>query len=94
MRTGAIGPRNGISEIASAADAPMNAGMSGGSRYRREHGRGDLRLVAVAVREQRSDRAVDEARHEHFAIRETAFALEEAARESCPPPRSSRRSRR
>ena len=28
-RTAAIGPRNGISEIASAADAPMNAGMSG-----------------------------------------------------------------
>src|SRR5688572_32678650 len=39
-------------------------------RVGREHRRDDLRLVAVAVLEEGADRAVDEARDEHLAIRE------------------------
>ena len=45
----------------------------------RQHGRDDLRLVAVLLGEERPDRAVDEAADEHLAIREARFALEEAA---------------
>jgi hypothetical protein len=45
----------------------------------RQHGRRDLRLLAPAFGEQRPHRAVDEARHQHLAVREPPLALEEAA---------------
>jgi hypothetical protein len=38
-----------------------------------------VRLVAVALREEGPDRAVDEARDQHLAVRQASFALEEAA---------------
>ena len=41
----------------------------------------DLRLVAVAVGEQRPDRPVDQARGQHFLLGRPALALEEAARD-------------
>ena len=45
----------------------------------REHGGDDLRLAAEALREQRADRAVDQARGEDLLLGRAAFALEEAA---------------
>src|SRR5690606_2246154 len=47
----------------------------------RENGANHLRLVAVRVMEQRTDRTVDEARGQHLLLRRTAFTLEEAARD-------------
>ena len=45
----------------------------------REHGHDDLRLVLVAVGEERADRAVDEAGDQRLLLGRTAFALEIAA---------------
>ena len=45
----------------------------------RHHRRDDLHFVVEAVREQRPDRPVDEARGQRLLFRRTAFALEEAA---------------
>ena len=45
----------------------------------REHGDDDLGLVAPAVGEQRTDRAVDQAGNQRFLFGRTAFALEIAA---------------
>jgi hypothetical protein len=45
----------------------------------REHGRDDLHFVVEAVREERAQRPVDEARGEDLLLRRTALALEEAA---------------
>ena len=45
----------------------------------RQHERNDLRLVAPAGREERTDRAVDHAAGEDFLLRRLAFTLEEAA---------------
>ena len=44
-----------------------------------ENGDDDLRVVAIAVGEQRPDRPVDEARHQRLFFRRAAFALEVAA---------------
>ena len=46
-----------------------------------ENGDDDLRLVLVAIGEQRADRAVDEARGQRLVLGRTAFALEVAARD-------------
>ncbi len=46
-------------------------------RVGREHGGSHHRVVVEAVRKQRADRAIDEARVQHFAVREAAFAPEE-----------------
>ena len=48
----------------------------------REHGDGHLRVAAPAVGEQRTDRAVDQARGERVLFGRTAFALEVAARDA------------
>ena len=45
----------------------------------RQHGADDLRLVAEARREQRPDRAVDNARGERLLFRRATLALEETA---------------
>ena len=47
----------------------------------RQHGHDHLRLVAQAVGEQRTDRAVDQARDQRLLLGRAAFALEVAARE-------------
>jgi hypothetical protein len=59
-----IGPAKGIPEIASAAEAPINAGISG----------------SKSLREQRPDRAIDQPANENFFLARTTFALEESAR--------------
>jgi hypothetical protein len=46
-----------------------------------EHGRDDLRVLLVAVREQRAQRAIHHARGEHLVVAQAAFTLEEAARD-------------
>ena len=67
-------------DSASAAEAPVIASTSVSfSRVGREHERDDLRLVAPVVREERTDRAVDQAAREHFLLGRLAFALEEPA---------------
>ena len=67
-------------ESASAADAPlMRQHVGVVVRVGRQHKRDDLRLVAPARREQRTDRAIDHAAGEHFLLGGLAFALEEAA---------------
>ena len=45
----------------------------------RQDGGDDLHLVAEALREQRADRAVDEAAFQHLRLTGPSFALEEAA---------------
>src|SRR6185312_11423205 len=45
----------------------------------RQHRADDLRLVAEARREERTDRPVDETRGQRLLLRGTALALEEAA---------------
>ena len=78
----AIGPRNGMPEIVSAAEAPIIATMSGSfSRSWLKRGADDLGLVAEAGGEQRPDRPVDQARGQHLLLGRPAFALEEAARD-------------
>jgi hypothetical protein len=44
-----------------------------------QHGDDDLRLVLVAIGEQRADRPVDQARGQRLELGRAAFALEEAA---------------
>ena len=46
-------------------------------RVGRQHERDNLRLVAPARREQRADRAIDDAAGQHFLFGRLAFALEE-----------------
>ena len=71
---------NGMPEMVSAAEAPISATMSG------SFSRSWLSTVQttwVSLRkpdgEQRTDRAVDEARGQHLFLGRAAFALEEAA---------------
>ena len=45
----------------------------------RHHGGDDLHFVEEALREERADRTVDQARNQGFAFRRAAFALEETA---------------
>ena len=51
-------------------------------RIHRQHGRDHLHFVVEAVREQRPDRAVDEARGQRLLLGRPAFTLEEAARDA------------
>ena len=79
-RTPAIVCVNGMLDSASAAEAPVIASTSESLLgVGREHERDDLRLVAPAVREERPDRAIDQAAREHFLLGRLAFALEEPA---------------
>ncbi len=48
----------------------------------RQHGDDDLRVVAVAFREKRADRPVDQAGNQRFLLRGAPFALEIAARDA------------
>src|SRR5690606_17030121 len=47
-------------------------------RVQRHHRGDDLDLVLVVLREQRTDRTVDQARNQRFLLGRTALALEEA----------------
>ena len=70
----------GMLDNASAAEAPVIASTSESlSRVGRDDQRDDLRLAAPAVREERADRAIDQAAREHFLFGRLAFALEEPA---------------
>ena len=67
-------------EIASAAEAPISAAISGSTSELTDMHRGDdLHVVDEAFREQRPDRPVDQARGQRFLLGRTALALEEAA---------------
>ena len=48
---------------------------------RRHHGRDDLRVLLVAVREQRPEGPIHDARREDLVVAQAAFALEESARD-------------
>jgi hypothetical protein len=66
--------------IASAALVPIMAAMSAcTSGFRTQHVDDDLHFVEEAVREQRADRAVDQAAGQRLQLARAAFALEEAA---------------
>ena len=66
--------------MASAAEAPVIASTSASFSVSADiTQRDDLRLVAPAGREERPDRAIDQAAGEHFLFRRLALALEEAA---------------
>ena len=80
IRTAPTGVGNGMSDTISAAEAPFIARMSYGLTWSTESGIDDeLRLVAPALREQRADRAVDQARGERALLAGAALALEERA---------------
>ena len=49
-------------------------------RIERHHGRDDLHFIEEAVRKQRTDRPIDQARGQRLTLGGSAFALEEAAR--------------
>ena len=67
-------------EIASAALAPISAAMSADDLgVQRQHVDDDLHFVEEAFREQRAERAVDQARGQRLELARAAFALEEAA---------------
>ncbi len=79
-RTAAIGPLHGMSEMWSAAlRAGHREDVGGVLLVAREDGRDDLRVVAVALGEERPARAVDEARGEDLLVALAPLALEEAA---------------
>ena len=59
------------------ADQRRNVGVD--VRIQRDHRGHDLHFIEEAVREQRTDRAIDEARGQRFLFGRPAFALEEAA---------------
>ena len=79
-RTAAIGPRNGMSEMCSAADAPISASMSASFSLSDDS---TVAMICVshaeALREERADRAIDQARGQHLLLGLAPFALEEAA---------------
>ena len=79
-RTAPIGPRNGMSEMVSAARCAVDAEHVGiVFAVGREHEGNDLGLALESVGEQRTDRAINLAAGENFALAGTAFALDEAA---------------
>ena len=51
-------------------------------RVHRHHGGDDLHFIAEAIREQRADRAIDQARDQRFLLGLAAFALEEPTRDA------------
>ena len=80
MRTAPTWVGKGMSDTASAAEAPFIARMSYGLHVVDAHRRrDDLGLVAPALGEQRADRAVDHPRREDALLGGPALALEEAA---------------
>ena len=80
-RAAPIGPLNGAPERHSAAEEATSAEDVGiVFEVVAERGDDHLRLVAPAVGEQRTDRAVDQARDQRLALGRAAFALEVAAR--------------
>ena len=82
IRTAPTGPSNGIGEIVSAAEAPMIDRMSGSFSWSAE--RTVLMICTsalVALREERADRPVGQARRKDGVLGRTAFALDETARD-------------
>ena len=80
MRAAATGPKNGMPDIVSAAEQPISAAISGSfSGSWRATVAIDLDLVAESVREQRTDRPVDQARDQRLVLGRPTLALEEAA---------------
>ena len=80
-RAAPTGPMNGTPDKVSAAEARdhgHNVGIV--LEVMRKHRRDDLRLVAITVGKQWTDRAVDQARDEGLLFRRAALALEIAAR--------------
>ncbi len=74
-----MGPLNGRPDSASAAEAPSSDGMSASISGSSEmHRRDDLHVVIEAIREQRTDRTIDETRRQRLFLGRTAFTLEEA----------------
>ena len=66
-------------EIVSAAEAPTRAAISGSfSRSCADGGADHLGFVAIALVEERADRAIDQAGGQNLLLCRTAFALEEA----------------
>ena len=79
-RAAPIGPLKGAPDSVSAAEAAttrQNVGIV--FHVMRQHGDDDLGLVAPAIDEQRTDRAVDQAGNQGFLFGRPAFALEIAA---------------
>jgi hypothetical protein len=74
---GAVERNAGDGEGGGDGDHRRDVGVDLG--VERQHLGHDLHFVVEAVREQRADRAVDEARGQRFLFRGPAFALEEAA---------------
>ncbi len=82
-RTAPIGPRNGISEMVQRRGRSVDAEDIGIIlAVGREHERDDLRLALESLGEHRTDRAIDLAAGEHFALAHAAFALDEASGET------------
>ena len=79
-RAAPIGPMKGAPDSVSAAEVATIARTSGIVLHvMGENGDDHLRLVAPAVREQRTDRAIDQAGNQRFLFGGSAFALEIAA---------------
>ena len=76
----AVEGRTRQGERSRSADHRRDIGIDLG--IERDDGRDDLNLVVEAVREQRTDRAVDEPRGQRLFLRRPAFALEESARDA------------
>ena len=51
-------------------------------RIERDHGRHDLHFVVEAIREERTDRTIDQTRGQRFLFGRTTLTLEEAARDA------------
>ncbi len=80
MRSAAIGPFQGMSESARAADCAVDHGNIGFVRLiGGKENADDLHLVEKTAREERAARAVAQARRENLLLGGTAFTLEEAA---------------
>ncbi len=78
MRTAPIGPSKGMPEIISAAEAALMARMSCGFSWSaREDRADDLDLVAKALRERRTQRAVDESADQDRLVGEFSLAAKE-----------------
>ncbi len=82
-RTPAMGPSKGMSETWSAAEAPVSASTSVSFSWSNgDHRRDDLRLVGVALGEERPAGAVDDPGGERLLLGEASLAPEEAARDA------------
>ena len=82
-RTSEIGPANGTSDTASAAEAASPASASGIMSLSAEMRLTCTNTFGVEVRrEQRAQRAVDQSRNQDFVIRRAGLTLEEASGET------------